>query len=210
MTPDEVLDAIAASRIVAVVRAESAQQASDAAAALAEGGISAVEIALTTPEAATAIREIRTTHPKLLVGAGTVLSSYDVTASVEAGAMFVVSPGYSLEVLDAARHARLLAIPGVLTPTEVQRAQGLAPLLKLFPAGLGGPALLRALRGPFPEVRFMPTGGVQLDNLVEWFGAGAFAVGAGTDLCPPEALRSGDYGAVTARAREYVAALGAA
>jgi 2-dehydro-3-deoxyphosphogluconate aldolase/(4S)-4-hydroxy-2-oxoglutarate aldolase len=209
MTPDAVLDAIAASRIVAVVRAESAQQASDAAAALAAGGISAVEIALTTPEAATAIREIRTTHPKLLVGAGTVLSSYDVTASVKAGAMFVVSPGHSLEVLDAARHARLLAIPGVLTPTEVQRAHGLAPLLKLFPAGLGGPALLRALRGPFPEVRFMPTGGVQLDNLVEWFAAGAFAVGAGTDLCPPDALRRGDYGAVTERAREYVAALDA-
>jgi 2-dehydro-3-deoxyphosphogluconate aldolase / (4S)-4-hydroxy-2-oxoglutarate aldolase len=210
MTPDAVLDAIAASRIVAVVRADSAQQASAAAAALAEGGITAVEIALTTPEAATAIREIRTTHPKLLVGAGTVLSSYDVTASVKAGAMFVVSPGHSLEVLDAARHARLLAIPGVLTPTEVQRAHGLAPLLKLFPAGLGGPALLRALRGPFPEVRFMPTGGVQLDNLVEWFAAGAFAVGAGTDLCPPEALRRGDYGAVTERAREYVAALGTA
>ena len=210
MTPDAVLAAIAASRIVAVVRAESARQASDAAAALAEGGISAVEIALTTPDAATAIREIRTTHPTLLVGAGTVLSSYDVTASVKAGAMFVVSPGHSLEVMDAARHARLLAIPGVLTPTEVQRAHGLAPLLKLFPAGLGGPALLRALRGPFPEVRFMPTGGVQLDNLVEWFAAGAFAVGAGTDLCPTEALRRGDYGAVTARAREYVAVLGTA
>jgi 2-dehydro-3-deoxyphosphogluconate aldolase/(4S)-4-hydroxy-2-oxoglutarate aldolase len=208
MTPDAVLDAIAASRIVAVVRADSAQQASDAAAALAEGGITAVEIALTTSDAATAIREIRTTQPKLLVGAGTVLSSYDVTASVKAGAMFVVSPGHSLEVLDAAKHAPLLAIPGVLTPTEVQRAQGLAPLLKLFPAGLGGPELLRALRGPFPDVRFMPTGGVQLGNLAEWFAAGAFAVGAGTDLCPTDALRRGDYGAVTERAREYVAALG--
>jgi 2-dehydro-3-deoxyphosphogluconate aldolase/(4S)-4-hydroxy-2-oxoglutarate aldolase len=210
MTPDAVLDAIVASRIVAVVRAESAQQASDAAAALAEGGITAVEIALTTPDAATAIREIRTAHPKLLVGAGTVLTSYEVTASVKAGAMFVVSPGHSMEVLDAARHARLLAIPGVLTPTEIQRAQSLAPLLKLFPAGLGGPELLRALRGPFPDVRFMPTGGVQLDNLVEWFAAGAFAVGAGTDLCPPDALRRGDYGAVTERAREYVAVLGTA
>ena len=207
MTPDAVLDAIAESRIVAVVRADSAQQASAAAAALAEGGITAVEIALTTPDAAAAIREIRTTHPTLLVGAGTVLGSSDVTASQEAGAMFVVSPGHSLEVVDAARHAGLLAIPGVLTPTEVQRAKSLAPLLKLFPAGLGGPALLRALRGPFPDVRFMPTGGVQLDNLVEWFAAGAFAVGAGTDLCPTDALRRGDYGAITKRAREYVAAL---
>ena len=208
MTPDAVLEAIAASRIVAVVRAESAEQASAAAAALEEGGITAVEIALTTPDAATAIQEIRTTQPKLLVGAGTVLSSDDVTASVQAGAMFVVSPGHSLEVLDAARQAGLLAIPGVLTPTEVQRAQGLAPLLKLFPAGLGGPDLLRALRGPFPDVRFMPTGGVQIDNLGEWFAAGAFAVGAGTDLCPPDALRRGDFGAVTERARAYVAAVG--
>ena len=209
MTPDAVLEAIAASRIVAVVRADSAQQASAAAAALAEGGITAVEIALTTPDAATAIREIRTTHPKLLVGAGTVLSSYDVTASVKAGAMFVVSPGYSLEVLDAARHARLLAIPGVLTPTEVQRAQSLAPLLKLFPAGLGGPGAVarvarsvsrRALHADRRRAARQSRGVVR----------GRRVRGrCGNRLCPTDALRRGDYGAVTERAREYVAALDA-
>jgi 2-dehydro-3-deoxyphosphogluconate aldolase / (4S)-4-hydroxy-2-oxoglutarate aldolase len=205
MTPDAVLAAIATSRIVAVVRAGSAQQAVDAAGALVAGGISAVEVALTTPDAPTAIRQIRTAHPKLVVGAGTVLSSIDVTTSVEAGASFVVSPGLAPDVLDSARRAPVLAIPGVLTPTEVQRALGQAPLLKLFPAGLGGPALLRALRGPFPNVRFMPTGGVAAGNLAEWFAAGAFAVGAGTDLCSPEALERGDYDEITRRARRYIA-----
>jgi 2-dehydro-3-deoxyphosphogluconate aldolase/(4S)-4-hydroxy-2-oxoglutarate aldolase len=210
MTPDAVLNAIAASRIVAVIRAASAKQAVDAVTALAAGGITAVEVALTTPNAATAIREIRTAHPQLLIGAGTVLSSIDVTVSVEAGAAFVVSPGLAPEVLDAARRAPVLAIPGVLTPTEVQRAVGLAPLLKLFPAGLGGPALLEALRGPFTDVQFMPTGGVTVGNVADWFAAGAFAVGAGTDLCPPAALERGDYDAITRRAREYLSALGGA
>ncbi len=208
MTPDAVLEAIAASRIVAVVRAASAKQAVDAAAALAAGGITAVEVALTTPDAVTAIREIRAAHPEVLVGAGTVLSSIEVAMSVNAGAAFVVSPGLEHDVLVAARREETLAIPGVLTPTEVQRASGLAPLLKLFPAGLGGSALLRALRGPFPGVRFMPTGGVALDNLADWFTAGAFAVGAGTDLCPPDALERGDHSAITDRAREYFEALG--
>ena len=104
----------------------------------------------------------------------------------------------------------MLAIPGVLTPTEVLHVHAHAPLLKLFPAGLGGPALLRSLTGPFPGGRFMPTGGVVLGNVREWFEAGAFAVGAGTDLCPPDALRRGDQAMITDRARKYLAALGEA
>lgn len=207
MTPEAALEAIGARRVVAVVRAGSAQEAVAAAAALEDGGITAVEVALTTPDAAAAIRQIRAAHPDLLVGAGTVLSPRDVMASAEAGAAFVVSPGLALDVLEAARRAAFLAIPGVLTPTEVQRASAHAPLLKLFPAGLGGPPLLRTLRGPFPDVRFVPTGGVAAENVAEWFAAGAFAVGAGTDLCPPDGLRRGDYDAVVARARAYTEAL---
>jgi 2-dehydro-3-deoxyphosphogluconate aldolase / (4S)-4-hydroxy-2-oxoglutarate aldolase len=205
MTPTAVLEAIRTSRVVAVVRAGSAQEAVDAAGALFAGGISAVEIALTTPDAAAAIRDIRTAHPQLLVGAGTVLSSIDVTTSVQAGASFVVTPGFVPDVLDAARRASLLAIPGVFTPTEVERASALAPLLKLFPAGVGGPALLKALRGPYPDLQFMPTGGVHVGNLNEWFAAGAFAIGAGTDLCPPEALERGDFDEITLRAQQYIA-----
>jgi 2-dehydro-3-deoxyphosphogluconate aldolase/(4S)-4-hydroxy-2-oxoglutarate aldolase len=205
MTPAAVLEAIRTSRVVAVVRAGSAQEAVGAAGALFAGGISAVEIALTTPDAAAAIRDIRTAHPQLLVGAGTVLSSIDVTTSVQAGASFVVTPGFVPDVLDAARRASLLAVPGVYTPTEVERASALAPLLKLFPAGVGGPALLKALRGPYPDLQFMPTGGVHVGNLNEWFAAGAFAVGAGTDLCPPEALKRGNYDDVMRRAQQYIA-----
>jgi 2-dehydro-3-deoxyphosphogluconate aldolase / (4S)-4-hydroxy-2-oxoglutarate aldolase len=210
MTPTAVLEAIRTSRVVAVVRAGSAQEAVGAAGALFAGGISAVEIALTTPDAAAAIRDIRTAHPQLLVGAGTVLSSIDVTTSVQAGASFVVTPGFVPDVLDAARRAALLAIPGVFTPTEVERASALAPLLKLFPAGVGGPALLKALRGPYPDLQFMPTGGVHVGNLNEWFAAGAFAIGAGTDLCPPEALERGDFDEITLRAQQYIAEVGRA
>ena len=202
MTPDDALEAIRRARVVAVIRAESARAAVDAAEALHRGGIRAVEIALTTPGAVEAIREVRSLLPDAAIGAGTVRSAAALEAAVESGAAFVASPGTRMDVLDGARRAGVLAIPGVFTPTEVERVVDVAPLLKLFPAGSGGPALLRALRGPFPDVRFMPTGGIAEANLGEWLSAGAFAVGAGSDLCPPDA----DPETVEARARAYVEA----
>jgi 2-dehydro-3-deoxyphosphogluconate aldolase / (4S)-4-hydroxy-2-oxoglutarate aldolase len=203
MNPDATLEAIGRARVVAVVRADSARQAIALSAAVHRGGIRAIEIALTTPDAADAIREVRGLLPDAVVGAGTVRISPDFVTAAEAGAVFVASPGTSVDVLDDARRAGVLAIPGVLTPTEVERVVRSAPLLKLFPAGIGGPGLLRALRGPFPNVRFMPTGGVVAENVAEWLAAGAFAVGAGTDLCPPDAS---DLSAVEARAAAYVEA----
>lgn len=128
----------------------------------------------------------------------------DVEAAVRAGAAFVASPGTNEAVLRAARDAGVLAIPGVLTPTEIERGTQLAPLLKLFPAGVGGPPLLHALRGPYPRVRFMPTGGVTQTNVADWFAAGAFVVGAGSDLCPPEAIERGDFARITSRAATFV------
>jgi 2-dehydro-3-deoxyphosphogluconate aldolase / (4S)-4-hydroxy-2-oxoglutarate aldolase len=209
MTVDVTVEAIGRSRVVAVVRAQSERDAVAAAAALEAGGVRAVEVALTTPGGIAAIRDIRADHPKMLVGAGTVLRADDVTAAAAAGASFVVSPGFALDVIEAAARAGVLAVPGVMTPTEILHAMPHAPLLKLFPAGVGGPSLLQALRGPFPEVLFMPTGGVGVQNLAGWFAAGAFAVAAGTDLCPPEALRRRDYAAITVRARAYTDAVGA-
>jgi 2-dehydro-3-deoxyphosphogluconate aldolase / (4S)-4-hydroxy-2-oxoglutarate aldolase len=208
MTPDAVLDGLAQHRVVAIVRASSAARAVETAKALRRGGIGAIEIAFTTPDAASAIRSTRGIDG-VVVGAGTVRSSADLEAAVDAGAAFVASPATNVDVLLAARNAGILAIPGVLTPTEIERVLPLSPLVKLFPAGVGGPALLRALRGPYPSVRFMPTGGVSRENVQEWFAAGAFVVGAGSDICPGEAIDRGDFDTIAARAAEYVEAAGA-
>jgi 2-dehydro-3-deoxyphosphogluconate aldolase/(4S)-4-hydroxy-2-oxoglutarate aldolase len=205
VTPDAVLDGLAEHRVVAIVRASSAAGAVETARALRRGGIRAIEIAFTTPDAAAAIRSARGIDG-VVAGAGTVRSTAELEAAVDAGAAFVASPATNLDVLLAARNAGILAIPGVLTPTEIERVLPLSPLVKLFPAGVGGPALLRALRGPYPSVRFMPTGGVARENVQEWFAAGAFVVGAGSDICPTEAIDQGDFDAIAARAAEYVEA----
>jgi 2-dehydro-3-deoxyphosphogluconate aldolase/(4S)-4-hydroxy-2-oxoglutarate aldolase len=208
MTPETVLALLGERRVVAVVRAPSAEHAVETARALCRGGVTAVEIAFTTPNAAEAIQAARAIDGAL-VGAGTVRSTADLAAAVGANAAFVASPGTNVDVLRSAHEAGVLAIPGVLTPTEVERAAPLAQLLKLFPAGIGGVSLLRALRGPYPDVRFMPTGGVTAANVGEWLDAGAFAVGAGSDLCPARAIERGDYDDIAARAAEYVRAAGA-
>jgi 2-dehydro-3-deoxyphosphogluconate aldolase/(4S)-4-hydroxy-2-oxoglutarate aldolase len=205
-TSDSVLAEIGRRRIVAVVRAESASEAVAAVRALGRGGISAVEIAFTTPAATEAISEL-VDDGDILVGAGTVENAEVAAAACDAGAQYLVSPFLCSEVVELADERGVLAIPGVLTPTEIAAAASRASLLKLFPASIGGPAMLRTLRGPFPALRFMPTGGVNLSNLRDWFGAGAFAVGAGTDLCPSEAVSEGDFALLEHRARCYSAEL---
>ena len=203
---DEQLGAQLAERgIVAVLRAGSAERAVAAARALAEGGVTVIEVTFSVPEAPSAIAELGTDE-SLLVGAGTVLSADQVDAAVQAGARFVVSPNLDEQVLDAAASRGVPALPGVLTPTEVARAARRCSLVKLFPASLGGPALLAALREPFPGLAFVPTGGVTADSVGDWVRAGAAAVGAGGDLCPREAIEAGDVESLRARAMRYAAA----
>jgi 2-dehydro-3-deoxyphosphogluconate aldolase/(4S)-4-hydroxy-2-oxoglutarate aldolase len=203
---DEQLRAELAERgIVAVLRAGSAERAVAAARALAEGGVTAIEVTFSVPEAPSAIAELATDE-SLLVGAGTVLSADQVDAAVHAGAQFVVSPNLDKQVLDAAQGRSVPALPGVLTPSEVARAARRCSLVKLFPASLGGPAFLAALREPFPGLAFVPTGGVTAGGIGGWLRAGAAAVGAGGDLCPRDAIEAGDVELLRARARRYAAA----
>jgi 2-dehydro-3-deoxyphosphogluconate aldolase / (4S)-4-hydroxy-2-oxoglutarate aldolase len=203
---DEQLRAELAERgIVAVLRAGPAERAVAAARALAEGGVTAIEVTFSVPDAPSVIAELATDE-SLLVGAGTVLSADQVDAAVHAGARFVVSPNIDEEVLDAAESRGVPALPGVFTPTEVARAARRCSLLKLFPASLGGPALLGALREPFPGLAFVPTGGVTAGGIGDWLRAGAVAVGAGGDLCPREAIEAADLEQLRARARHYAAA----
>ena len=202
MTGEQLRAELADRGILAVLRAGSAERAVAAARALAEGGVTAIEVTFSVPDAAAAIAELATDE-SLLIGAGTVLRADQVDAVIGAGARFVVSPNFDEQVLDAAAGHGVPALPGVLTPTEVARAAPRCSLVKLFPASLGGPAFLAALREPFPELGFVPTGGVTAVGVGDWLRAGAVAVGAGGDLCPREAIDAGDVDLLRARARRY-------
>jgi 2-dehydro-3-deoxyphosphogluconate aldolase/(4S)-4-hydroxy-2-oxoglutarate aldolase len=193
--------------IVPVIRATTPQQAIRAVEAILAGGIPIVEITMTVPDAITAIRSVVQHYGEsVLVGAGTVLTSDQANACLDAGAEFLVSPGLTPAVMDCAHSRGKLSIPGALTPSEIMQAVAYgADLIKIFPCGnVGGPKYLKALRGPFPKISLIPTGGVNASNAAEYLKAGAFALGAGADLVDATALREGNLGVVTAAARELV------
>ena len=195
--------------LVAVVRARSSEDAVRVSEALVDGGVRAIEVAFTTPGAAAAIATLaERLGGSAVVGAGTVTSRSDADDAIAAGAAFLVSPGLDADLVDHVRAAGCSIIPGVATPTEVMAARrhGLRAL-KLFPGSLGGPDYLRALRAPFPDVRFMPTGGVSPATVADWFAAGAFAVGVGERLAPPLLRDDDDRAAVAAAARAFVDAV---
>lgn len=204
MDRDAVLQRIADIGIIPVLRAERAEDALVAVDVLYESGIPVVEVTTTVPGAATVIGQIsRKYGSKLLVGAGTVLNIEQAQRCIEAGASFLVSPGLSLAVLRHAKNIKMLAIPGVLSPTEVMLALSEGEtLMKVFPCGsMGGPAYLKALRGPFPNAAFIPTGGVSAKNIGDYFAAGAIAVGVGGDLVSIDALRSGNLAPIRSTAQ---------
>lgn len=205
------LDRIGAIGLVAVVRGSSRGAATEVSRALVEAGVEGIEVTFTTPEADRVLRDLADEYgDRVLVGAGTVLTAEQVDRSVASGARFLVSPGCDPALVPIMRQTGLLVLPGVLTPSEVLLARSLgATAVKLFPGSLGGPPHLSALRGPFPDVAFLPTGGVSALNAASWFEAGAVAVGAGGALAPPT-LEGRDRGQVTAAARALLEAVRAA
>ena len=211
MEPDRTLKRTGELGLLAVVRGESRAAALEVVGALIEGGVLGIEITFTTPEAPGVIRDLDEEYgDSILLGAGTVTTHEQVERSAEAGATFLVSPGCDPNLLPAMLGTELLVLPGVLTPSEVMLARGLgAQAVKLFPGSLGGTAYLKALRGPFPDVPFVPTGGVSLENMVDWFAAGAFAVGAGSALAP-SSLGGRDRGKVVENAMRFAEAVRAA
>ena len=202
------LDLLSQNPIVAVLRAPTAEVALSTVDALVAGGVTAIEVTYSTPDAAGVIREVARRHGAgVYLGAGTITTPEQAAEAAEAGAQFLVSPGSVPRIAAAMRATGCVTMLGALTPTEVMVAQDLgADVVKVFPASLGGPAYLRALRGPFPNAVLMPTGGVNAGNLAEWFAAGAIAVGAGGDLVASSAMASGDWLAITESARSFVAA----
>jgi 2-dehydro-3-deoxyphosphogluconate aldolase / (4S)-4-hydroxy-2-oxoglutarate aldolase len=196
-------DRIRADRVLAIVRTTDAASAVATAEAVLAGGIGCVEVTLTVDGALDAIRELAAAHPDAMIGAGTVIDADGARRAIDAGARFLVSPGLVEEVVTTARRAGVTVLPGAATPTEVLAALRLgADFVKVFPAAqLGGPAFVRALREPLPDAPLVPTGGVSLDDAVDYLRAGAVAVGLGG------ALTRGEPGEVERRARELRAAV---
>lgn len=199
------LTVLSNTRVLAVVRAPSAVSALLAADALVAGGVTGLEITYSTPDAPAVIRELAARYgERIYLGAGTVTRPEQAEEAREAGAVFLVSPGTRPELIRAMKETRLAVMTGALTPSEIMAAQEYgADVVKIFPASLGGPAFLRALRGPFPDLALMPTGGVTPQNIHEWFAAGAIAVGAGGDLVSAADLVAGRYDEVERKARLF-------
>jgi 2-dehydro-3-deoxyphosphogluconate aldolase / (4S)-4-hydroxy-2-oxoglutarate aldolase len=210
MTVADTLRRIEQIGVVPVVRAGSLDEARRAVEAICAGGIPVIEITMTVPDAPAMIREVvQRFGEKVLTGAGTVTNAAQAEICLDAGAEFLVSPGLSIPVLHAASARGKLAIPGVLTPSEIMQAleEG-AKLLKIFPCGsVGGPKYIKSLRGPFPDCSFIPTGGVNLANAAEYISASAFALGIGADLVDLAALRRNDSNKITDAARALVDAV---
>jgi len=207
----DVLERIVACGVLPVVELGTVDQAEPLLEALARGGLPAAEITLRTPAGLEAIGVLRRSHPEALVGAGTVRSPLEARRALDEGAQFVVSPGTDLEIVELCRAAGVPAVPGVCTPTEVQAAlRAGVDLLKFFPAeAMGGVAFLKALSGPFRDVRFVPTGGIGPANLSAYLGLPSVAACGGSWLSSPALLAERRFDRVEELAREAVAVVAA-
>jgi 2-dehydro-3-deoxyphosphogluconate aldolase/(4S)-4-hydroxy-2-oxoglutarate aldolase len=194
------------SGIVGIIRAPDGGQLVDVARALLAGGVDVLEVTFTVPKAHKVLEQVADAlGDKVLLGAGTVLDTETCRTAILAGAEFIVSPGTNLDVIAMCRRYSKLALPGALTPTEVITAwQAGADFVKVFPCDVLGPAHLRALRGPLPQVRMIPTGGVTLETAAEFLKAGACALGIGSALVEPKAIAARDFGRIESLARQYV------
>ena len=201
---EEVLDRLARTRVLPVLRSKAPRNLDGAIETLVAAGLDVVEVTLTTPGAFSAIARWARV-PGLLVGAGTVLDPEQVAASADAGARFVVFPGTDEEVVRAASARGMVVLSGAMTPTEVQLRLGVSAV-KLFTAGALGPVWARHLRGPFPDLRYIPTGGVGVSDIGDWLRAGALAVGLGGELLG-DALDGGSLRGLRDRALRALAAV---
>lgn len=207
MNRSEIIEQIEDIGIIPVVRAASADEAIKAIDAIMAGGISMLEITMTVPGAVQVIAEVSKKYgDQALVGAGTVLDPETAQACIDAGARFVVSPALNLDTIALCNKLDVPIMPGALSPTEVVTAwRAGADLVKVFPCGaVGGAGYLKNLKGPLPQIKMIPTGGVSLTTAADFIKAGAAALGVGTDLVDVKAIRAGDAHIVTERAKQFV------
>ena len=208
MTKEQVRQRILAVKIVPVVRASSPEQALGAADAVRAGGIPIVEVTMTVPGAIEVIAGLsRLMGSDVLIGAGTVLDASTAQKCLDAGAQFLVSPGFDPETVALAHRLNVLIMPGALTPTEVITAwKAGADFVKIFPCGnVGGPAYIKSLKAALPQIPMIPTGGVNLEIAAAFLRAGASALGIGGELISKAALDSGNFAAITESAKQFIA-----
>lgn len=208
MNKQQVRDRILEIGVIPVVRAASAAEALLAAQAVCDGGIPIVEITMTVPGAVEVIRELRkSAAPSVLIGAGTVLDAEAARRCLDAGAQFLVSPGFNLPTVEFAVQSGTLMLAGALTPTEILTAWSAgSDFVKVFPCGqVGGAKYIKSLKGPFPQIPLVPTGGVNLNTAAEFIEAGAAALGVGGELVQADALKSGKVEVIVENARKFAA-----
>ena len=209
MSKQETLDRIHELGLLAVLRGPSLDLTLKMVEALVDGGVLGIEITYTTPNAAEVVRMLGEAYgDQILLGMGTLTKPEQAVEAQAAGAQFIVSPHLEVELARAMVDTGLAVMVGALTPSEVVQAfrQG-SDVVKLFPGSQGGPKYMKALRGPFPDIPMIPTGGVSIDNIGEWFAAGAFAVGAGSQLCPTAWAAEGRFDDIEKRAAAFVRAV---
>jgi 2-dehydro-3-deoxyphosphogluconate aldolase / (4S)-4-hydroxy-2-oxoglutarate aldolase len=206
MPNPNLLDRVLNSGIVAVLRVPSGEQIVDVAEALLAGGVEAIEVTFTVPRAHRVLEQVADRlGDKIILGAGTVLDPETARTAILAGAQFIVSPTVNLQVIQLARRYSRLVMPGALTPTEILTAwEAGADIVKVFPSDLTGPGYLKAVRGPLPQVRLMPTGGVNLQTALDFLKAGACALGVGGTLVDQQAIANREFSKLTETARQYV------
>jgi 2-dehydro-3-deoxyphosphogluconate aldolase/(4S)-4-hydroxy-2-oxoglutarate aldolase len=207
MNRDATLKRILDGGIVAVVRSESSQSLVKVVEALADGGVTAAEITFTVPDAVDVIRLVRQqVGDRIVLGAGTVLDPETARAALLAGAEYIVAPVVNVEVIKLCRRYDKAVMPGAFTPTEVLAAwEAGADVVKVFPADVGGPAYLKALHGPLPQVRLMPTGGVDLNTAEAFLKGGACCLGVGGALVDARAVAAGDFSRIRELASQFAA-----
>jgi 2-dehydro-3-deoxyphosphogluconate aldolase/(4S)-4-hydroxy-2-oxoglutarate aldolase len=209
MTKERVVDCIADIGIIPGIRVSCSDDALFAVEALCAGGIPIVEIAMTAPDAAEVLADVRSVHPEVVVGAGEVRNSETAQRCIDAGAMFISSPGIDAEIIKVTHTANLAAIAGALTPTEVMHAQRVgADFVRIFPcAQVGGPPYIRAIRGPFADVRLIAAGGVGQGTITDYILAGASAVGIARELIEPGAIERRERARIRELSRRFTQAV---
>ncbi|SPE41958.1 2-keto-3-deoxy-phosphogluconate aldolase [Candidatus Sulfopaludibacter sp. SbA3] len=210
MTAKQILEFITGAGIVPVVRASSAEHAMQAVEALYNGGVRSAEITMTVPGAIKALEKTADRFgDKLVLGAGTVLDPETARSCMLAGAEFFVSPSLRVSVIEMAKRYSKVVFPGALTPTEVLAAwEAGADAVKIFPCGnVGGAKYIKALKGPFPQIEMVPTGGVNLETVADFLKAGSCAVGVGGELVDGKSMAAGRFDVIEERARQFLAAI---
>lgn len=209
MKKHEKLNVIRETGIIAIMRAQSSDQLITAADAISEGGVRVIEVTMTTPGALHVIEEAKQRYgEEIIFGAGSVLDPETARAAILAGADFIVAPTLNLDMVALCNRYSIPVMPGCYTPTEALTAwEAGAGMIKLFPAGFGGPALVKAFLAPLPQLEIVPVGGVNLDTAADFIRAGASALGVGSSLVNKSLLDSGEMGELTRRAEGFIKAV---